>query len=242
MMYTICYGVHVNVKTSSRSVRGNGQDHAEMGTGGAADPCGEDSNQPEGLHCRADCAVSRFTVEWWAGGNQDNRCLPRIKSGPESRPEESAASAGGLLNVAGMLRNEKLARALSDVGFGQFRWQMQYKGILYGTRVVLADRWYPSSKRCSECGYIFDGLTLKDREWPCSHCGAHHDRDVNAARNLKRLATATALPVASSAAMPSTDVAHAVSGGKVTPVIYDFRPQEGSGQEDGCAHFRAQLE
>jgi len=146
------------------------------------------------------------------------------------------------LNVAGMLRNEKLARALSDVGFGQFRWQMQYKGILYGTRVVLADRWYPSSKRCSECGYIFDGLTLKDREWPCSHCGAHHDRNVNAARNLKRLATATALPVASSAAMPSTDVAHAVSGGKVTPVIYDFRPQEGSGQEDGCAHFRAQLE
>ena len=102
MMYTICYGVHVNVKTSSRSVRGNGQDHAEMGTGGAADPCGEDSNQPEGLHDRVDCAVSGFTVEWRAGGNQDNRFLPRITWGPESRPEESAASAGGLLYGAGV--------------------------------------------------------------------------------------------------------------------------------------------
>ncbi|HYA31175.1 MAG TPA: transposase, partial [Thermodesulfovibrionales bacterium] len=146
------------------------------------------------------------------------------------------------LNVAGMLRNENLARAISDVGFGKFRRQMRYKSIPYGTRLVIADRWYPSSKTCSECGFVFDGLTLKDGEWTCPHCGAHHERDVNAAKNLKRLATATALPVASSAAMPSTDVVHAVSGGKVTPVRYDFRPQEGSGQEDGCAHFCAQLE
>jgi putative transposase len=72
------------------------------------------------------------------------------------------------------------------------------------------------------------------REWTCSNCGGHHDRNVNAARNLKPLAIAT-----SSAALPSSDVVHAVSDGKVTPGIYEFRSQEGSGHEYGCAHFCA---
>src|SRR5690606_17257188 len=126
------------------------------------------------------------------------------------------------LHVKGMLANEKLARAISDVGFGMFRSQIQYKAKRYGTRLVVADRWYPSSRLCSVCDWKNDALTLKDREWTCQCCGTVHDRDDNAAQNLKRLATATALPVAS----PSGN-GGAASGkvpgvaGKVTPVRYE---------------------
>jgi putative transposase len=105
------------------------------------------------------------------------------------------------LNVKGMLANEKLARAMSDVGFGKFRSQMEYKATRYRTRLMIADRWYPSSRLCSVCGWKNEALTLRDREWTCPACGTHHDRDLNAARNLKRLATATALPVASPSVM-----------------------------------------
>ena len=100
------------------------------------------------------------------------------------------------LNVSGMTKNHKLARALSDVGFGEFRRQIEYKAKLYDTTIVLADRFYPSSKTCSVCDYKLPKLELKTREWDCPQCGTHHDRDTNAARNLKRLATETALPVA----------------------------------------------
>ncbi|MFO3797517.1 MAG: zinc ribbon domain-containing protein, partial [Anaerolineales bacterium] len=67
----------------------------------------------------------------------------------------------------------------------------------YGTRLIIADRWYPSSRLCSVCGWKNEALTLADREWTCPECGTHHDRDLNAALNLQRLATVTALPVAS---------------------------------------------
>jgi putative transposase len=102
------------------------------------------------------------------------------------------------LNVKGMLANEKLARSISDVGFGEIRRQLDYKKIRYGTDLKIADRWYPSSRLCSACGWKNDHLTLQDREWPCLVCGLLHDRDTNAALNLKWLATKTALPVASS--------------------------------------------
>jgi putative transposase len=105
------------------------------------------------------------------------------------------------LNVSGMTKNHKLARALSDVGFGEFRRQMEYKAVLYHTTIVLADRFYPSSKTCSVCEYKLPKLELKTREWDCPQCGTHHDRDTNAARNLKRLATETALPVANQPVM-----------------------------------------
>jgi putative transposase len=101
------------------------------------------------------------------------------------------------LNVKGMLANERLARAISDVGFGVFRSQLEYKAKRYGTHLIIADRWYPSSRLCSICGWKNEALTLRDREWVCAECGAHHDRDLNAALNLKRLATETALPVES---------------------------------------------
>lgn len=144
------------------------------------------------------------------------------------------------LHVKGMLANDRLARAISDVGFGMFRSQIEYKAKRYGTRLVIADRWYPSSRLCSACGWKNEALTLKDREWVCPECGRYHDRDHNAALNLKRLATTTALPVASS---PSNG--GAASGivpdtaGKVTPVRYECGQQNTSGQEKNRAHFRA---
>jgi putative transposase len=146
------------------------------------------------------------------------------------------------LNVQGMLANDRLARAIADVGFGMLRSQLEYKAKRYGTRLIVADRWYPSSRLCSVCDWKNEALTLKDREWTCPQCGSHHDRDLNAAINLKRLATATALPVAS----PSGN-GGAVSGmipgavGKVTPVRYERGHQDTSGQEKNRAHVYAQF-
>lgn len=87
------------------------------------------------------------------------------------------------LNVAGMVRNRSLARAISDAGFGEFIRQLRYKTDWYGSKLWAADRWYPSSKTCSTCGAINAGLTLSQRSWVCQ-CGTVHDRDHNAARNL----------------------------------------------------------
>jgi putative transposase len=87
------------------------------------------------------------------------------------------------LNVSGMVCNRRLARAVSDAGFGEFVRQLTYKTAWYGSKLWAADRWYPSSKTCSTCGAINAGLTLSDRTWICQ-CGAEHDRDHNAARNL----------------------------------------------------------
>ncbi|MDT1838256.1 transposase, partial [Acinetobacter baumannii] len=67
--------------------------------------------------------------------------------------------------------------------------QLAYKAQRYDTLVIVADRWYPSSKLCEVCAIKHDGMTLATRNWTCIQCGAHHDRDVNAANNLKRLAT-----------------------------------------------------
>ncbi len=144
------------------------------------------------------------------------------------------------LHVKGMLANDKLARAISDVGFGLFRSQIEYKAKRYGTQLIVADRWYPSSRLCSVCGYKNDALTLSDREWMCPVCGTHHDRDLNAAINLQRLATATALPVASLSGNGGT-VGEGVSPtvGKVTPVRYECGLQDASGQEKSRAHVCA---
>jgi putative transposase len=142
------------------------------------------------------------------------------------------------LNVKGMLQNERLARALSDVGFGLFRSQIEYKARRYGTRLIVADRWYPSSRLCSSCGYNNPALALKDRAWTCPSCGAHHDRDLNAAYNLERLATATALPAASPSGNGGAAVEASTAVGKVTPVRYE---SSDSGQEGNAAHESARF-
>ncbi|HVS46312.1 MAG TPA: RNA-guided endonuclease TnpB family protein, partial [Verrucomicrobiae bacterium] len=90
------------------------------------------------------------------------------------------------LNVAGMLANRHLSRAISDLGFFEFRRQLDYKAAMAGSTVIVADRWFPSSKLCSSCGVKNESLTLAERSWTCRSCGASHDRDVNAAVNLAR--------------------------------------------------------
>ena len=88
------------------------------------------------------------------------------------------------LHVKGMLANHNIARELSDVGLSGLLRQVLYKAKWYGRDVVVADRWYPSSKTCSVCGEKNDNLTSQE-SWTCPVCGTHHDRDFNAARNLE---------------------------------------------------------
>jgi putative transposase len=89
------------------------------------------------------------------------------------------------LNVHGMVKNRKLARAISDAGWGEFKRQLLYKGQWYGSRVEVIDRFYPSSRECSNCHYVLPELKLSVREWDCPVCGTHHDRDHNAAKNIE---------------------------------------------------------
>lgn len=91
------------------------------------------------------------------------------------------------LNVRGMMANEKLARYIADIGFYEFRRQLEYKARLHGAQLLTASRWFPSSKMCCVCGRISEELPLSIREWTCE-CGTFHDRDINAARNLRRYA------------------------------------------------------
>jgi putative transposase len=84
-----------------------------------------------------------------------------------------------------MVRNPKLAKAISDAGWGMFTNFLAYKLEKKGGKLVGIDRWFPSSKLCSNCYYQIDELPLDAREWTCSHCGTHHDRDGNAATNIR---------------------------------------------------------
>ncbi|WP_436501567.1 RNA-guided endonuclease InsQ/TnpB family protein [Actinokineospora sp. HUAS TT18] len=97
-----------------------------------------------------------------------------------------SAIAVETLNIQGMTRNRRLARAISDAGWGEFVRQLDYKTGWYGSRVWKADRWFPSSKTCSTpgCGQRYGGLALGDRTWTCTGCGIVHDRDHNAATNV----------------------------------------------------------
>ena len=93
------------------------------------------------------------------------------------------------LHVRGMMQNGKLARAIADVGLGEFGRQMAYKCAWYGSQLVKADRWFPSSKRCSRCGQVKESLALSERIYHCAVCGLTIDRDRNAALNLQQLTT-----------------------------------------------------
>ena len=95
------------------------------------------------------------------------------------------------LNVKGMLSNRHLSRSVSDMGFFEFRRQLDYKARDTGSLVVMADRWFASSKTCSDCGWKLEELPLSVRSWTCPNCGAEHERDVNAAKNLKEYAVSS---------------------------------------------------
>ncbi|MCC5666248.1 transposase [Nostoc sp. CHAB 5784] len=91
------------------------------------------------------------------------------------------------LNVSGMMANHKLSKAIADMSFFQFRRQLTYKCELYGSKLVVADRWFPSSKTCSNCGTKKETLSLSERVFSCEHCGFVMDRDLNAAVNLSKV-------------------------------------------------------
>lgn len=107
---------------------------------------------------------------------------------------ENQAVAIEDLNVAGMLKNRRLSRAIVDVGCYEFKRQMDYKSKLHGTHLFLTDQWYPSSKTCSRCGAVKKVLGLGDRVFRCDQCGHVRDRDDNASRNLCAFAKASLYP------------------------------------------------
>lgn len=88
------------------------------------------------------------------------------------------------LAVKNLVKNRKLSLAISDASWGELTRQLEYKCDWYGRNFVKIDRWFPSSKRCGNCGHIALKLPLNIREWDCPKCGTHHDRDVNAAQNI----------------------------------------------------------
>ena len=88
------------------------------------------------------------------------------------------------LSVSNMQKNRCLSKSIADAGWSEFLRQLKYKANWYGRELVGIDRWFPSSKRCSDCGYTMPKMPLNVRQWTCPECGSTHDRDVNAARNV----------------------------------------------------------
>jgi putative transposase len=113
---------------------------------------------------------------------------------------ENQTIAVETLSVKSMIKNHKLALSISDSGWGEFVRQLDYKCRWYGRNLVKIDRWFPSSKRCSSCGHIVDKMPLNIREWQCPKCGAHHDRDINASKNI--LAAGLAVSVCGATVRP----------------------------------------
>jgi putative transposase len=106
-----------------------------------------------------------------------------IKSAMKTKPQTIVLED---LNVKGMMQNPKLAKAIQEENLSEFRRVLTYKCKRNGTELIIADRWYPSSKTCSCCGNIKHNLKLSDRIYKCDICGLIMDRDENAAKNLER--------------------------------------------------------
>lgn len=101
------------------------------------------------------------------------------------------------LNIVGMVKNHSLAKSIQNVCWGELRRVLEYKSQWLGHNLIFIDRWAPSTKTCSHCGFHNSTLTLSDRSWTCPGCGTHHDRDINAAINIKRMGLETLLPAVS---------------------------------------------
>jgi putative transposase len=107
------------------------------------------------------------------------------------------------LAIKNMVKNHKLALSISDASWGELIRQLAYKCEWYGRELVKIDRWFPSSKRCGSCGHVVDKLPLNVREWECPKCGANHDRDINASKNI--LAAGLAVSVCGANIRPDRD-------------------------------------
>ncbi|HET6187858.1 MAG TPA: IS607 family element RNA-guided endonuclease TnpB [Trebonia sp.] len=121
-------------------------------------------------------------------GRAQGRVADQRKDGLHKLTTRLGAEFGTIvvedLNVSGMVKNRRLARHVADASFGEFRRQLEYKAAWRGGRVIVADRWFASSKTCSGCGAVKAKLLLSERTYACTSCGMVADRDLNAARNL----------------------------------------------------------
>lgn len=115
------------------------------------------------------------------------------------------------LNVAGMVKNHNLAKAISDAAWSQFFTFCEYKAKWAGGQVLRVDRFFPSSKLCSDCGHKHKNLTLNIRQWVCLNCGSIHDRDINAAKNILKQTTA--------------GVAESYAGGDMSQLVKPSAPE-----------------
>ncbi|OIP75880.1 MAG: transposase [Oscillatoriales cyanobacterium CG2_30_44_21] len=129
------------------------------------------------------------------------------------------------LNIKGMVKNHNLAKAISDVGWGMFCTMLKYKAESEGKQYIEIDRWFPSSKTCHVCLNQVDNLSLDVRAWTCKHCGTHHDRDVNAAINIRN----EALRIISLGTSESACGGDVSRSGK-TSVLLDAIPVESGSQ------------
>jgi putative transposase len=139
------------------------------------------------------------------------------------------------LHVRGMRRNKHLALSISDAGMGELRRQLAYKSEWYGSTLVIADRFFPSSKLCSGCGTIKTTLAMNERQYDCDVCGLSLDRDENAARNLRRLGLAE-LPVDRREVTPVERKALAVVSTAVKPASMK---QEATADSTRCSTRRS---
>ena len=121
------------------------------------------------------------------------------------------------LAVKNMVKNHKLARAISDANWGELVRQLEYKADWYGRELIKIDRYFPSSKRCSSCGYIVEKLPLNIREWDCPECAAHHDRDINASINILRMGTRVGVRRKGTPTKKAAGLAVSVCGATVRP-------------------------
>jgi len=126
------------------------------------------------------------------------------------------------LAVQNMVRNRRLSRVIADCGWGTFREMLEYKAARYGRHLIVIDRWYPSSKTCSACGFVLASLGLKVRAWQCPSCGTRHDRDINAAKNI--LAAGRAVAGGNPGHACGADVRHPGSSRVQSAVKQEPRP------------------
>lgn len=118
------------------------------------------------------------------------------------------------LNVFGMVRNRRFARSIADMGFREIRRQLEYKAERSGVKLIVADRFFASSKTCSNCGFVLSELSISIRTWDCPKCGKLHDRDVNAAMNLAAYAVSSMVNACGGSSSGHMDVPY----GETAPV------------------------
>lgn len=141
------------------------------------------------------------------------------------------------LSVRNMLGNHTLARAISDAAWADLRGMLEYKCQWYGRDLIVIDRWYPSSKTCSACGHVPAVLPLKVREWDCGNCGTRHDRDINAAKNIR--AAGLAVLACGVGVRPQRESSRGAVGGEAgNPAGDRWNPHLQGGEEvkPACSH------